>query len=573
MSLMNDRSHISEKWIKASITGTIWAASEIVLGSFLHNLKIPFSGNILTGIGLIVLISVSFIWKERGLFWRAGVICSLLKTLSPSAFIFGPMIAIITESMLLEFSVRVIGRNALGFITGSMLAMSWNLFQKAANLIIFYGNNFIDLYGNMVSYAEKQLNVHFDLFWMPLLILLLLYCLFGAFVAVIGIRTGKKLTLRHYIIAENKKADNLLTKPGGKSEFSYSVFWLFTDILLMIFLMILVGRAGWYLYIPSVTLVTIIWAIRYKRALRQISRPRFWVLFVLLTMITAFFFTAVQSEGKDYYGGIMTGLQMNFRAVVVITGFTVLGTELYNPRIRMLFMKTHLKQLPLALELSAESLPSIIAGLPDAKTLLRNPVSALAAMISGVEARLEEVRKATQSGGRVFFLTGESRDGKTTLIEGLVKRMDKRGLKSAGLYSPRVMSMDDTIGYDVVDILDGTRVPFLRVTDEKTAESIGRFSIIGEGLEKGLGALDPLRTVNCSLVIIDEAGPLEMRGGGWYNGIRRLLTERNVNVLLVVRESLLNEMIREWDITDAKVFDITAEGTEAIQERILSNIG
>ena len=41
---------LSEKWIKASIIGTIWAASEIVLGSFLHNLRVPLSSNFLTGI-------------------------------------------------------------------------------------------------------------------------------------------------------------------------------------------------------------------------------------------------------------------------------------------------------------------------------------------------------------------------------------------------------------------------------------------------------------------------------------------------------------------------------------------
>jgi len=57
---------LSEKWIKASIIGTIWAASEIVLGSFLHNLKVPFSGNILTAIGLIILISISYTWTEKG---------------------------------------------------------------------------------------------------------------------------------------------------------------------------------------------------------------------------------------------------------------------------------------------------------------------------------------------------------------------------------------------------------------------------------------------------------------------------------------------------------------------------
>src|SRR5512138_3263479 len=121
---------LSEKWIKASIIGTIWAASEIVLGSFLHNLRIPFSGNVLTAIGIIIMISMSYTWTEKGLFWRAGLICAIMKTMSPSAVIFGPMIAIFTESLLLEGSTRLLGRNIAGFAIGSMLAMSWNLFQK-----------------------------------------------------------------------------------------------------------------------------------------------------------------------------------------------------------------------------------------------------------------------------------------------------------------------------------------------------------------------------------------------------------------------------------------------------------
>ena len=121
---------LSEKWIKASIVGTIWAASEIVLGSFLHNLKVPFSGNVLTGIGIVILISLGSTWRENGLFWRAGLICAIMKTISPSAVIFGPMIAILSESLLLELSVRLFGRTLLGFALGAVLAMTWNLFQR-----------------------------------------------------------------------------------------------------------------------------------------------------------------------------------------------------------------------------------------------------------------------------------------------------------------------------------------------------------------------------------------------------------------------------------------------------------
>lgn len=121
---------LNERWIKASIVGTIWAASEIVLGSFLHNLRVPFSGNILTVIGIVILISISYTWTDQGLFWRAGLICALMKTVSPSAVIFGPMIAIFTEAFLLELSIRILGRTLAGYAIGSMLAMSWVLVRK-----------------------------------------------------------------------------------------------------------------------------------------------------------------------------------------------------------------------------------------------------------------------------------------------------------------------------------------------------------------------------------------------------------------------------------------------------------
>ena len=184
---------LSEKWIKASIIGTIWAASEIVLGSFLHNLKVPFSGNILTAIGLIILISISYTWTEKGLFWRAGLICALMKTMSPSAVIFGPMIAIFCEALLLEFSVRLLGRTIAGYLIGAMLAMSWNLFQKIANYIIFYGSNIIEVYTNLLKLAQKQLNIQTDIVWLPIIILLIIFVLFGLFAGVIGIIVGRKI--------------------------------------------------------------------------------------------------------------------------------------------------------------------------------------------------------------------------------------------------------------------------------------------------------------------------------------------------------------------------------------------
>ncbi|MDZ7742053.1 MAG: hypothetical protein U5Q03_09950 [Bacteroidota bacterium] len=43
-------------WLKAAIVGGLWASIEIILGSFLHNLRIPFAGSTLTFIGIALLV-------------------------------------------------------------------------------------------------------------------------------------------------------------------------------------------------------------------------------------------------------------------------------------------------------------------------------------------------------------------------------------------------------------------------------------------------------------------------------------------------------------------------------------
>lgn len=196
MNLEKDKLYqrqLSDTWLKASVLGATWAASEIILGSFLHNLHVPFKGNILTAIGLILLITASYKWDNKGLFWRSGLICALMKTMSPSAVIFGPMIAIFAEAILFEVSTRLLGRNTIGFILGAVLAMTWVLFQKIFNLLLFYGFNIVKIYDNLLSFIEKQLHVESDIFWIPLLVLLTVYSVFGIVAVVFGIRIGRKI--------------------------------------------------------------------------------------------------------------------------------------------------------------------------------------------------------------------------------------------------------------------------------------------------------------------------------------------------------------------------------------------
>ena len=235
----------------------------------------------------------------------------------------------------------------------------------------------------------------------------------------------------------------------------------------------------------AITVIVIIWSVRYKRALRQLSRPKFWILFVFITLVTAFVITKAQPGENSVLSGLLTGIQMNFRAVVVIVGFSVLGTELYNPAVRNFFLGTSFKNLPLALELSAESLPLFIANIPDFRSLVRNPVALFYTVISHADSRLREIRQRNSQLKDVFIVTGSIRGGKTTFTRKLIDLLKSNNINAGGILSERVMEGKETTGYNIVNIVTGEKVAFLRQEGGCGEEKIGRFTICSKGLAEG----------------------------------------------------------------------------------------
>jgi hypothetical protein len=136
---MNQKSKkLSPIWLKAAMLGSVWGSIEIIVGSFLHNLRIPFAGTVLAAIGVCLLVAGQFIWNERGLIWRAGLICALMKSISPSAVIIGPMIGIFSEALVLELFARSFRGASIGLLIGGGIAACLPFLQVLIGLLITF---------------------------------------------------------------------------------------------------------------------------------------------------------------------------------------------------------------------------------------------------------------------------------------------------------------------------------------------------------------------------------------------------------------------------------------------------
>lgn len=553
---MIHKKQLSNKWLKASVLGCLWASAEIVLGSFLHNLKVPFAGYILTAIGIVLLISVSHIWKEKGLFWRSGIVCALMKSISPSAVIFGPMIAILSEALIMELTVRVFRRNIFSFLLAGTLAMLSNLVFMIVNYIIVYGPNIIDLYGYLTKFARQQFHMSENIYWTPLFILVCIHVLLGLIAALFGIYIGRKaaqqptktesLTVKQVLKIKSKKTGTL---------FQYSHFWLALNVLSLIVELTLMSYTSWEYWTAFGGVILTAWFIRYKRALRSLAKPGFWVSFFILTMVSAFVLYKLKNSGSGFMDGIFIGLEMNFRAIIVIIGFSAIGTELRNPGFRKLFKGSPMWQLPLALEIAFDTLPLMIANLPRMRDVFKKPVSTFHILVSQADFWLEKTELKINSRENVIILRGSEKTGKSTFLQNIVENLNYKNIKLGGFISPSVFEKDQHAGYDLIDLKTYSKKALSRIHGNEEMPRVGNFYFREEGLEFGSKIIELDYLEDVEVVMIDEVGPWELKNQGWAKGLSQLARSFEGPMIWVVRESIVDKVIENWSLKNPLIID------------------
>ncbi|MCB0692024.1 MAG: hypothetical protein KDC16_10300 [Saprospiraceae bacterium] len=567
----NPEISLNTVWLKAAIIGTLWASSEIVLGSFLHNLKLPFASNLLTSIGIIIMIASYKFWKDDGLIWRSGVICALLKTISPSAVIFGPMIAIFMQSALMNTSIFLLRGTNIGYYLGAILAMSWNLVHKLINLVILFGNNGIDIYKNLIFFVNKQLSFPIENELWPIFILLIGYTLVGILSAYLGIGVGNKLIKEPFSTQKFKNNSFKLSLPK-KIDYKYSLVFLCVDVLLLIINLLIIGSKDfpyWFL-IPVLTLI--FWTKRYQTIVKRVGNIKFWVGFILITMLSMYVFGYLKS--MNTLDALMIGIEMNVRAIVVVFGFGVLGIELYNPKIRHYLSNTYFNQVPMAMELSLETLPMMISNFPTAKYFIKNPLDTIYYMLSSANVRLNEVMAHKD---RYFYIiSGNIEQGKTSLAEHLVDTLKGVGIDIQGFLAPRILQNGRTVGYNIMDVSSGKMTNFLSTTpNNENVRTIGKYFINQKGLDFGFKLIALACKNQARLVVMDEIGKLELQDKGWSKALNQVLISTDAKLILTVRDTFVSDIIAHFDLTKyghVITLNTSSVSKDKAEELVLKNV-
>lgn len=543
------------KWLKSAVIGSVWGANEIIIGSFFHNINMPLTGTFLSMIGVVLLVAMHRIWKDNGLFWRAGLICAVMKSVSPSSIILLPMIGIITEALLLELSVRLLGKNPVAYLIGGALAVLSTLFYRIVGFIIFYGFNIVDLFLNIYQYAVKQLKIESFGPWELIILLVVIYALLGVIAAYLGLRTVKN-ALR--LSGSDNAA--VATQVFNESFFEvnhkqrYSKYFAMGHTLILIMGMITLGLMPVWLNITVVAVYTLICIPLYRHALKRLAKPMIWVQ-LLIILLLATVFLGPSSEPGDYFNvkGLMAGLHMNLRAVFVIISFTALGIELRNPFIKGIILNRRYAKIYLSVELAFEILPATLDRLSKPREFFRNPFQSFLHLITQSEHLLETLENKVIEPPRLFFITGEVGQGKTTLLKNIIDRLHANQFRTAGFIAEGYWNNGLRAGFDLKNITSDETIILCRENPSEGYLQIGRFYFNPEAVEAGERWLFD-HGQPPDITVIDEVGRFEIEGHLWAPALSRLLMQEKT-IILVVRKKFIQTIINKWHLKNVSIIE------------------
>jgi nucleoside-triphosphatase THEP1 len=571
---MQTNQNLSPLWLKASVIGSIWAALEIIIGSFLHNLHIPFSGTFMATVSVFLLISFMQFWRDNGIIIRAGIICALMKSLSPSAIIFGPMIGIVLEAFLLELSIFIIGKNIFGYILGGSLAVCSALFQKLASYLIIYGFDILNIATAFYKYLVKQLNVQIISPSVLILSAFVFYAFLGIMAAILGNYYGKRQT-GHVFDREN----NILLESGSsekikiKEELQSNNPFLALILLIggMTIILFLVNSEYFFASFIAATAYISLSIVKYKPAFRRFKKPGLWIQFFIFTVIAAVSWEWVKTENFYSAEGLIVALKMNFRAIILILGFAAISVELRSPVIRALLTRHGFASVYGALNLSFAALPAILSSMHRNKEFIKQRKNFLANMFFQADNLLMQFKSKNKLVENVFIITGTLHGGKTNFARQVAENLKNKGFKTNGFLSVGIFKNDRRHSFELLNLKNEERI--LLCSKEQIMDwiKLGHFYFNPKGIEFGKQIIQS--SENDEIIFIDEVGKLELIDKKiWYDELIFLKSKPDQIQIWIVRKDYIPLLTENFSISNDNIIDIDSYSRESAVGKIVNKI-
>ncbi|NVM00720.1 MAG: hypothetical protein HWN67_00170 [Candidatus Helarchaeota archaeon] len=167
----------------------------------------------------------------------------------------------------------------------------------------------------------------------------------------------------------------------------------------------------------------------------------------------------------------------------------------------------------------------------------------------------------------VIILIGDKNSGKTENARLIYEYLISEGISVSGIISRSEMNKNMKKSYYAVDLQTGERRLLASKNFMSGGEKFGNFYFFEEGFKFADRTLT--QNISSGVKIIDEVGQLEVKKRGFYKTIRFLIENYNGHLILVVRNSNIENVIKLFDLRDYCVVSIKSNIKDIILKKIL----
>jgi nucleoside-triphosphatase THEP1 len=468
-----------------------------MLGGIIHGFKIPVSGLLVGSCAIICICLIAWYAPSKGSIIKATIIVAIFKMmLSPQA---PPpaYIAVFFQGLLGELLFWKRRLFTLSCIILAVLGLLESGLQRILMLTIVYGNDLWKAINSFINgLARQKATTNYSL-----LIgggYVLLHLITGLFVgwwaSLLPNRIEKWSKEGQYKI-ERENAIDIVLPPASKKKKR------FKKGLFIVWLLLITLYVQSYFKIGTPLLPSY---ISLKILLRSLIIVLAWIFIVgpLLKQLLHWWLKKKQTKSQQEVQEV-------------------------------------LRLLPATQQLIVQSWKQS-AGNKGCKRIRYCSKMILANALSPNELEIEAVKEKEQ---KIYILTGPVQTGKTTaLINWFSNSNDVYGILTPVVNGKRFFMNAQT----------NERFPMEAAEYDDDILAVGRFIFSKAGFEKAIQVIRDAVDKKGWLVI-DEIGPIELRGEGFSELLKEILAIRKEKIVLIVREGLVEKVKEQFIIQDAEI--------------------
>ena len=163
-----------------------------------------------------------------------------------------------------------------------------------------------------------------------------------------------------------------------------------------------------------------------------------------------------------------------------------------------------------------------------------------------------------------IVLTGKPGSGKTSVCLKILENCNLRMLSPGGVLTPA----NSDGSRHIINVYTRKSIPFCRLEPFPEGPAVGKFFFSKRAFDFGIKAVSRSLDKRNALTFIDELGPLELYGSGFADIFPKLNTSEIKNLLLVIRSSILDKMVRKFDFTFS-IVENTIKNRDRLAKQII----